>query len=56
MKSYDPETDFWAFEPALVDPRWYPTMASLADGRLLAVGGGTENNRSARARRRCATR
>ncbi len=44
VKSYDPETDFWAFEPELVDPRWYPTMVTLADGRLLAIGGGTENN------------
>jgi hypothetical protein len=44
VKSYDPETDVWAFEPELVDPRWYPTMVPLGDGRLLAVGGGTENN------------
>lgn len=44
VKSYDPESDVWEFEPELVDPRWYPTLVALADGRLLAIGGGTENN------------
>lgn len=44
VKSYDPVADSWAFEPELVDPRWYPTMVALPGGRLLAIGGGTELN------------
>ena len=44
VKTYNPATDTWQVQPDLVGNRWYPSMVTLPDGRLLAIGGGNENN------------
>lgn len=44
VKTFDPVTQTWAWQPGLTDDRWYPTMVPLSDGGLLAVGGGGLRN------------
>ncbi|QOJ15222.1 MAG: DUF1929 domain-containing protein [Planctomycetia bacterium] len=43
VKAYDPVANTWEQFADLLNPtgRWYPGMARLADGSLLAMGGGT---------------
>lgn len=40
VKTFDPTANTWALQPDLTDFRWYPSLAQLPDGELLAVGGG----------------
>jgi hypothetical protein len=40
VKAFDPATLTWQTLPPLADFRWYPTLVQLADGALLAAGGG----------------
>ncbi|MBA3457040.1 MAG: DUF1929 domain-containing protein [Deltaproteobacteria bacterium] len=44
VKNYDPVADRWEVQPSMNGYRWYPTMTTLPDGRLLAIGGGNELN------------
>jgi hypothetical protein len=44
VKTYDPVADSWQLMPNLLDYRWYPTVAPLADGRILVTGGGGLQN------------
>ncbi len=44
VKTFDPETFVWTMRSDLNDYRWYPSMAPLPDGSLLAVGGGGLDN------------
>lgn len=44
VKAYDHATNTWTVLPSLVEERWYPGLARLADGRLLAMGGGQRPN------------
>lgn len=44
VKTYDPATDSWDPQNDMLGYRWYPTLVTLPDGRLLAIGGGNENN------------
>ena len=44
VKTYDPVGDIWQLLPNLLDYRWYPTVAPLADGRILVTGGGGLQN------------
>ena len=39
---FDPATQAWSFTAAMAHGRWYPTLISLADGRVLAASGLTE--------------
>ena len=39
---FDPITQKWAFTASMAQGRWYPTLISLADGRVLAASGLTE--------------
>lgn len=43
VKTYNPALNAWQRHADLLNPtgRWYPGMARLADGSLLAMGGGT---------------
>lgn len=43
VKTFDPATGLWPFQPDMLDFRWYPTLAPLYDERLLIVGGGDKN-------------
>ncbi len=36
---YDPETDTWEATGDLANGRWYPTLVTLGDGRVLAFSG-----------------
>ena len=38
---FDPVAQSWTTGPSMTAPRWYPTATTLADGRVLAVSGGT---------------
>jgi hypothetical protein len=38
---FDPVTLSWSSAASMADPRWYPTATTLADGRVLALSGGT---------------
>ena len=42
VKAFDPATNTWENWPDLNEPRWYPGLARLADGRLLLFGGGQQ--------------
>ena len=42
VKAFDPATNTWENWPDLNQPRWYPGLARLADGRLLLFGGGQQ--------------
>lgn len=44
VKTYDPAADEWQVQPNMNGYRWYPTMTTPPDGRLLAIGEGNENN------------
>lgn len=47
VKVYDPVLNQWQVMPAeqeLVEPRWYPSMAPLPNGGLIAIGGGGLDN------------
>ena len=44
VKTYDPVGRRWQVSSELNEPRWYPTLVPLADGELLAVGGGGAKN------------
>jgi len=36
---FDPITEQWAFQDVMAAGRWYPTLVTLGDGRILAVSG-----------------
>jgi galactose oxidase-like protein len=40
---FDPGTGEWSFAAPMQHGRWYPTLISLGDGRILATTGLTEN-------------
>lgn len=40
---YDPVTRLWTSMAAMNFPRWYPTLTTLPDGRVLAVSGSDQN-------------
>lgn len=40
---FDPATNTWSAGPKLNDPRWYPTVTELGDGRLVAISGNITN-------------
>jgi hypothetical protein len=42
VKAFDPASNTWENWPDLNEPRWYPGLARLADGRLLLFGGGQQ--------------
>lgn len=44
VKTYNPGTGGWLVLPNLIEERWYPGLARLADGRLLVMGGGQRPN------------
>ena len=44
VKTFDPATGEWAVLPELTAARWYPTLVQLANGELLAIGGGGLQN------------
>ncbi len=44
VKTYDPVNDIWQDQPNMLDYRWYPTVAKLADNKILVAGGGGVNN------------
>ncbi len=43
IKTFDPITEVWQYQPDMLDSRWYPTLAPLYDQRLLIAGGGDIN-------------
>lgn len=43
IKTFDPITQVWQYQPDMLDSRWYPTLAPLYDQRLLIAGGGDLN-------------
>lgn len=45
VKALDPVSESWEDWPSLLEPRWYPGLARLPDGRLLLFGGGQQPNR-----------
>ena len=40
---FDPQTQQWSFVAKMVNGRWYPTLVTLGDGRILAATGLTED-------------
>lgn len=44
VKTFDPTTGQWTWQPDMLDYRWYPTVAPLFDQKVLVVGGGGLNN------------
>jgi hypothetical protein len=40
---FDPKTEQWSFAAKMTHGRWYPSLISLADGRVLAATGLTES-------------
>jgi hypothetical protein len=44
VKTYNYTTNDWTILPSLIEERWYPGLCRLADGRLLAMGGGQRPN------------
>jgi hypothetical protein len=36
---FDPANETWSFAAPMAHGRWYPTLISLADGRVLATTG-----------------
>jgi galactose oxidase-like protein/carboxypeptidase family protein/flagellar hook capping protein FlgD len=44
VKTYDHILNSWTVLPSLIEERWYPGLARLADGKLLAMGGGQRPN------------
>lgn len=43
IKTFDPITQVWQYQPDMLDSRWYPTLVPLYDQRLLIAGGGDLN-------------
>jgi Galactose oxidase-like, Early set domain len=39
---FDPVTNLWSFAASMTHGRWYPTLITLSDGRILAASGLTE--------------
>ncbi|MBI5914608.1 MAG: DUF1929 domain-containing protein [Bacteroidetes bacterium] len=44
VKTFDPATGQWQYQPDMLDYRWYPSIAPLYDERFIIVGGGGLNN------------
>ncbi len=44
VASFDPGTGQWSTRPATANGRWYPTLLTLPDGRILAVSGKNDTN------------
>jgi hypothetical protein len=44
VKTYDPVTNKWEFQPDVLDACWYPTLVQLPQGQLLITGGGGLQN------------
>jgi len=44
VKAYDVAANQWTVLPSMIEERWYPGLVRLADGRLLAMGGGQRPN------------
>ncbi|HNT79592.1 MAG TPA: DUF1929 domain-containing protein [Bacteroidia bacterium] len=44
VKSFDPSSNTWQFQPDMLDWRWYPSVIQLPDSRILIAGGGGLNN------------
>ncbi len=51
IKTFDPATGLWPYQPDMLDYRWYPILAPLYDERLLIVGGGDKNTGLSNAKR-----
>ncbi len=44
IKNFDPTTGQWQWLTDMLDYRWYPSLATLYDGKVLVVGGGGLDN------------
>jgi len=44
VASFDPATGQWSTRPPTQHGRWYPTLLTLPDGRVLAVSGKNDTN------------
>lgn len=44
VKRFDPARSTWEVLPDLTAERWYPSLVQLAEGELLAIGGGGREN------------
>src|SRR5439155_7808681 len=44
VKTYDYLTNCWTVLPSMIEQRWYSGLVRLADGRLMAMGGGQRPN------------
>jgi hypothetical protein len=44
VASFDPATGQWSTRPPTQHGRWYPTLLTLPDGRILAVSGKNDTN------------
>jgi hypothetical protein len=44
IKTFDPATGQWLWQPNMLDYRWYPSLSPLYDGKAIIVGGGGLNN------------
>ncbi|HWH15504.1 MAG TPA: hypothetical protein VNT51_12230, partial [Miltoncostaeaceae bacterium] len=45
LLTFDPFTETWTRQPDMRHGRWYPTLATLSDGRVVIVGGWDESGR-----------
>jgi hypothetical protein len=46
--AFDPSTEKWTTLPSMTQGRWYPTLLTLGDGKVLAVSGLDENGNLSR--------
>lgn len=46
--AFDPSTEAWTTLPSMTQGRWYPTLVTLGDGKVLAVSGLNENSNLSR--------
>lgn len=44
VKGYDYRTNSWTVLPSMIEERWYSGLVRLADGKLMAMGGGQRPN------------
>lgn len=44
VKTFNPSLNQWTPRPDMNGERWYPTLVPLADGQVLAIGGGGVDN------------
>jgi hypothetical protein len=44
VKTFNPSLNQWTPRPDMNGERWYPTLVPLADGQVLAIGGGGIDN------------